>query len=65
MPRQITIPNWQRRLHFWSEVAALAAVPFIFSAARSAREPHKSRLKVLGYATIAVDGFLVYRWLKR
>lgn len=58
------VPQWQRDLHVASELAALLMVPLLFSAAASAREPHKSRLQVLAVGTLIVDGLLLYRWAR-
>jgi hypothetical protein len=58
-----TVPGWQRWIHVVTEAAAVLAVPMLFSAARAAPEPHKTRLRCLAWGTLAVDGFLLYRWL--
>jgi hypothetical protein len=62
IPRNYPISEWQRRLHIVSETAAVLMVPLLFAAAADANEPHKTRLKVLAYGTLAVDGYLLYRW---
>jgi hypothetical protein len=56
------IPAWQRRLHIVTETAAILMVPLLFAAASDANEPHKTRLRALAVGTMAVDGFLLYRW---
>jgi hypothetical protein len=57
------IPGWQRRLHFYSELAAVMMLPKLFAAAKAASPPHKRFLTVLAWGTLAVDGYLVYRWV--
>jgi hypothetical protein len=56
------IPAWQRRLHIVTETAAVLMVPLLFAAADDAHEPHRTRLRALAIGTMAVDGFLLYRW---
>jgi hypothetical protein len=58
------VPKWQRDLHVVSETVAVLMVPLLFSAAAAAREPHKTRLQVLAWGTLVVDGFLLVRWIK-
>ncbi len=57
------IPGWQRRLHLYGEVAAILAIPRLFSAARDAGPKHKRFLTVLAWGTLLIDGYLVYNWL--
>jgi hypothetical protein len=57
------IPGWQRRLHFYSELAAILMLPKLFAAARDANHPHKRFLTVLAWGTLVIDGYLVYRWV--
>ena len=57
------VSQGQRNLHVLSEAAAVLMVPLLFAAAADAREPHKTRLQVLAWGTLLVDGFLLYRWL--
>jgi hypothetical protein len=59
------VPEWQRRLHIVSETAAVLFVPLLLAAAHDAREPHKTRLRVLAVGTLAIDGYLLYRWWAR
>jgi hypothetical protein len=56
------IPDWQRRFHIATEIASVLFVPFVLAAAKDARQPHKTRLRVLAAGMVLVDGFLVYRW---
>ena len=58
-----TIPGWQRRLHFYSELAAIAVLPKLFAAASDAGPKHKGFLTFLAWSTLVVDGYLVYRWV--
>lgn len=58
------VPKWQRDVHVVTEAAAVLMVPLLFSAAAAAREPHKTRLQVLAWGTLIVDGFLLYRWIR-
>jgi hypothetical protein len=58
------IPAWQRGLHIVSEAGALLMVPLLFAAAEDAREPHKSMLQFLAVGTLAIDGFLLWQWIK-
>lgn len=59
----VQISGWQRRLHFYSELAAILMVPKLFSAARDAGPKHKGFLTFLAWGTLAVDGYLLYKWL--
>lgn len=58
------IPGWQRRLHFYSELAAIAMLPRLFAAAKDAKQPHRKFLTALAWGTLLVDGYLVYRWIR-
>lgn len=58
------VPEWQRRMHIVTEAAAVLMVPLLLAAASDAREPHKTFLRGLAVGTLAVDGYLLYRWLR-
>jgi hypothetical protein len=57
------IPEWQRRLHIVSETAAVIMVPVLWMASNETRDPYKTFLRGLAIGTLAVDGYLLYRWL--
>lgn len=59
------IPDWQRTIHVVTEAASVLMVPWVLAAAKSAKKPHKNRLYFLGYSMLAVDGFLLLRWLTK
>jgi hypothetical protein len=61
----VEIPKWQRNMHFVTEVAALLFLPWLYQAAKASSEPHKTRLWLLFFGTILVDGFLAVRWLTK
>lgn len=56
------VPNWQRTIHVTTELASVLMVPWVFAAAREAKQPHKTRLQVLGLGMLLVDGYLLWRW---
>jgi hypothetical protein len=62
---EVRISEGQRRLHVVSETFAVLSLPFLFAAARDARPPHKEFLTLLAWGTLAVDGYLLYRWATR
>ena len=59
------IPDWQRRVHVSTELAALIAIPVLWSAANAIQEPHRTRLRVLAAGILIVDGLLLYTWLTK
>lgn len=60
----LVVPRWQFHLHWTTELASVLAVPFVFAAARQLPEPHRTRLRLLGWGALIVDGFLLFRWLQ-
>ena len=61
----VMIPAWQRDLHVYAEAFALLSLPLLFAAAKDARPPHKAYLTFAAWGTVVVDGYLLYRYLKR
>lgn len=59
----ICIPAWQRAVHIVTEAASVLAVPAVFAAARAASQPHRARLRALGWGMVVVDGLLLVRWV--
>jgi hypothetical protein len=60
----VTIPAWQRDLHVASEAFAVLSLPLLFAAAKAARPPHRGFLTFMAWGTLAVDGYLLCRWLR-
>ena len=62
---QYPVPQFQRRVHVWSELfAVVVSVPVLLAAANATREPHKTRLRALAAGTLLVDGYLLWRWMR-
>ena len=60
------MPKAERQLHIWTEAGALLlAVPFYVYLARQPYMPKNMSTLLYGLAatTVAVDGWLLYRWL--
>jgi hypothetical protein len=63
--QQHCISDWQRNLHVATEAFAVLSTPLLFAAARDAKPPHKGFLTFLAVGTLAVDGYLLWRWLRK
>jgi len=60
----VKIPVWQRDLHVYAEAFAVLTLPLLFAAAKDARKHHKTLLTFMAWGTLAVDGYLLGRYVQ-